>query len=78
MNNILMCETCGEAEQEVHLADAGLCGDCFAVAFREHNKGFFWSDPCGHPYFDSGTNMVAVCLKPHGTEHDHSCIRVTS
>jgi hypothetical protein len=72
----LWCEQCGEAEQEVHLADAGLCGDCFAEAFREQTKGFFWHTPCGHPHFNSKGQMMAVCVRECGSEHDHSDTRV--
>lgn len=76
MSENLMCEICGESEQEIHLADAGLCGDCFAETFREHVKGFFWCEPCGHPHFNSGGQMVAICLRPCGEEHDHSLVRI--
>lgn len=71
---MLMCESCGEEEQDCHIAEAGLCGDCFSVAFQEEAGFFFWEKPCGHPYHSNG-RVVAVCTIPHGTEHDHSNVK---
>lgn len=70
----LMCESCGEAEQECHLADAGMCGDCTAIAFKELTAKFFWNPPCGRPLFNKSGQMVAICTVPFGMEHDHSSI----
>lgn len=73
MTDPLYCESCGEAEQDCHLNDAGLCGDCFADAFREATRGFFACEPCGHPYHRGG-RLVAVCVEPRGTEHAHGTV----
>ena len=70
----LWCEICGEAEQELHLNDCGICSGCFPQAFREGCPDFFWAEPCGEPIFDRNGALVAVCVRPKGTEHDHSSL----
>lgn len=74
----LYCEICGEAEQECHLADAGVCGDCFAKTFRQITKNYFWNAPCGHPHFNRNGELIAVCVRPTGTEHDHSDVTIAT
>ena len=71
MTDKIMCEQCGEAEQEVHLAHAGLCGDCFAQFFSDETKDMFWARVCGRPLFNEAGHMVAVCVQQHGVEHAH-------
>ncbi len=68
-DDTLWCEQCGEAEQEVHLSEAGLCGDCSRQIFSEILEPLLWSKPCGQPLFNREGQMVAICVIPHGTEH---------
>lgn len=72
----LWCESCGEAEQEISTAEAGLCGDCFGRAVSESlsESGLFDRRICGHPLFHAG-RMAAICVLPHGEEHEHPMLR---
>jgi hypothetical protein len=38
----LMCESCGEVEQEVHAEHAGLCGECYGATVAESNACDHW------------------------------------
>jgi len=69
----LWCETCGEAEQEVHTEHAGLCGDCFGASLAQVIEEATGDRFCGHPYYLDG-KVVGLCLQMSGTEHVHGVI----
>ena len=73
MVDILFCETCGEAEQEISLAEAGLCGDCFASQMSQVLAETIGDKFCCHPLFASG-RLAGMCMIPHGMEHAHGKI----
>ena len=67
----LWCEQCGEQEQEVKFAEAGLCGNCAGVLFSAAiGKTLLPYIICGRPIFHEGV-ITRICAEPHGTEHDH-------
>jgi len=69
----LWCESCGEAEQEVHSAHAGLCGDCYGKTISEVVHNYIGDHICGHPLFTNG-RLVAICALPFGAEHEHGVV----
>lgn len=64
------CESCGEAEQEHRGQHAGLCGDCFGRSLSDVIKEATGDHICGHPIYEGG-RLVAICVQPHGIEHEH-------
>jgi hypothetical protein len=70
----ILCEECGEQEQEIRLDYAGLCGDCFGRGVSEALVDYLGYKPCGRPLWHDG-ELRAICIEKHGDEHEHSGLR---
>ena len=68
----LYCEQgCGQ-EQEISMADIGLCGDCAAEIFRHVLKSVLGYRPCGKLVKSTGLHFI--CIEARETEHDHGSL----
>lgn len=66
----LYCEECGDQEQQVSFANAGLCDDCARSTASEIISEMFGYKVCGQLLYGDH-DLKAICIIPYGTEHEH-------